>query len=98
MRITQISVQGLFDIFDHAISLNMADRVTIIHGPNGYGKTVMLQMIDGLLNSQYQIFTKVPFRSFRVDFDNGVMLRVEPRKGKSDRARRVVVYWPWRCR
>jgi predicted ATP-binding protein involved in virulence len=38
MRIQQISVNGLFGIFDHVIPLNMDERITIIHGPNGFEK------------------------------------------------------------
>ncbi|HAZ44321.1 MAG TPA: excinuclease [Cyanobacteria bacterium UBA11369] len=70
MRIQQISVSGLFGIFDHVIPLNMDERITIIHGPNGFGKTVMLRMLNGFFNSQYSVFQTIPFRNFRVEFDN----------------------------
>ena len=53
MQIKQISVSGLFGIFDHVIPLNMDDRITVIHGPNGFGKTAMLTILDGLFNSRY---------------------------------------------
>ncbi len=42
MRIAQISITGLFGVFDHVIPLNLDDRITIIHAPNGYGKTIDL--------------------------------------------------------
>jgi len=44
-RIKRIEVVGLFGLYDHVIDLNLEDRVTILHGPNGVGKTVLLQMI-----------------------------------------------------
>ncbi len=53
MRIKQISVSKLFGIFDHIIPLNREERVTIIHGANGFGKTTLLRMINGLFNSRY---------------------------------------------
>ncbi len=71
MQIQQISVSGLFGIFDHAIPLNMDERITIIHGPNGFGKTAMLRMLNGFFNSQYSVFRTIPFTKFRVDLDNG---------------------------
>ena len=38
MRITKVLVKKLFGIFDHEIPLNQDSRITIIHGPNGFGK------------------------------------------------------------
>ncbi len=70
MQIQQISVTGLFGIFDHVIPLNMNDRITIVHGPNGFGKTAMLRLINGLFNSQYSIFWNIPFHNFQIVFDN----------------------------
>jgi hypothetical protein len=40
MRIKQISVIGLFGIFNHLIPLNMDDRITVIHGPNVVGELI----------------------------------------------------------
>jgi predicted ATP-binding protein involved in virulence len=45
MRVRSIDVKGLFGVFNHEIPINSAERVTIIHGPNGFGKTVTLRMI-----------------------------------------------------
>ena len=71
MRIKRISVSGLFGIFDHVITLNMDERITIIHGPNGFGKTAVLRILSGLFNSRYSELRSIPFGNFRVEFDNG---------------------------
>lgn len=76
MRITKVSVKNLFGIFDHEISLNQDSRITIIHGPNGVGKTVILRMIDGLFGRSYQVFGEVPFQEFCIEFDCGDRLTV----------------------
>ena len=70
MRITKVSVKKLFGIFDHEIPLNQDSRITIIHGPNGFGKTILLTMLNGLFNSNYRVFREVPFKEFRVYFDH----------------------------
>ncbi|MBW4562806.1 MAG: AAA family ATPase [Mojavia pulchra JT2-VF2] len=70
MRIQQISVSGLFGIFDHVIPLNMDERITIIHGPNGFGKTAILRILNSLFNSQYSELIAIPFSKFRVEFDD----------------------------
>ncbi|MTJ13149.1 AAA family ATPase [Anabaena sp. UHCC 0187] len=71
MRIKQISVSGLFGIFDHVIPLNMDDRITVIHSPNGFGKTAMLRILNGFFNSQYSELRTIPFSKFCVEFDDG---------------------------
>jgi AAA domain, putative AbiEii toxin, Type IV TA system len=71
MQIQQISVTGLFGIFDHVIPLNMADRITIVHSPNGFGKTAMLRLLNGFFNSRYSVFRKIPFKHFQISLSNG---------------------------
>jgi len=76
MQIQQISVSGLFGFFDHVIPLNMDERITIIHGPNGFGKTAMLRMLNGFFNSRYSVFRTIPFSKFQVKFDNDSSVEV----------------------
>ncbi len=73
MRITNIAVKGLFGMFDHEIPLNQESRITIVHGPNGVGKTVLLRMVHGLFNFEYEYIGGIPFDSFVVEFDPPVM-------------------------
>jgi predicted ATP-binding protein involved in virulence len=91
MRITSMSVKGLFGVFNHTIPLQSTERVTIIHGPNGYGKTVMLKMIAALFDGTRDIFEHVPFDEFRITLDDGTA-RVVRRtvKTKGDQPRQVV--------
>ncbi|MBC1236356.1 AAA family ATPase [Nostoc sp. 2RC] len=70
MRIQEISVSGLFGIFDHVIPLNMDERITIIHGPNGFGKTAILRILNSFFNSRYSELRTIPFQKFRVEFDD----------------------------
>ena len=60
-RLERIEVDRLFDVYDHRIDLKLNDRVTLLHGPNGTGKTVMLRMIDALLNARLSYFQRIPF-------------------------------------
>ena len=88
MRIQQISVSGLFGIFDHVIPLNMDERITIIHGPNGFGKTAMLRMLNGFFNTQYSVFRTIPFSNFRVEFDNGSSVEIVKTSEKSEKTKK----------
>lgn len=68
MRISEVSATELFGVFDHRIKMKDS-RITIIHGPNGVGKTVLFRMVHGLFNRSYQVFSEIPFEEFRVKFD-----------------------------
>ena len=71
MRLTKIQVCKLFGVFDHTIPLNLLDRITIIHGPNGYGKTAMLQMVQSLLGNRFARLRRVPFERFILNLEDG---------------------------
>ncbi|MEH2247130.1 AAA family ATPase [Nostoc sp.] len=76
MRIKQISVSGLFGIFNHVIPLNMDERITIIHGPNGFGKTAILRILNSFFNSRYAHLRAIPFRIFRVEFNDNTSVEI----------------------
>jgi predicted ATP-binding protein involved in virulence len=76
MRINKISVTKLFGVFNHPVSLNMEDRITIIHSPNGFGKTALLRLINNFFNSPYSELRTIPFEEFRIDFDDGSYLQI----------------------
>src|SRR3990167_6348714 len=61
MKMKKIEVKNLFKIFHHEIPLNMKDHITIIHGPNGFGKTVLLTMLNALFSSRYHELRRIPF-------------------------------------
>ena len=77
MRITKISVKGLFGMFDHEIPLNQESRITIIHGPNGVGKTVLMQMVHGLFDYDYAYIDSVPFEQIQIKYQDGAALTIE---------------------
>ncbi|MCY3780792.1 MAG: AAA family ATPase [Chloroflexi bacterium] len=79
MRITKISVKGLFGMFDHEIPLNQESRITIVHGPNGVGKTVLMRMVHGLFNCDYSyVAFGIPFEQIEIGFENSMFITVEP--------------------
>ena len=76
MRIKSIHIKGLFDTFDHFIPFNQEDRITIIHAPNGFGKTIILKMLYGLLKMDFSIFDKIPFENFVVALDDDSRIEI----------------------
>ena len=82
LRLQQIEVDRLFNIYNHRIDLNLDERVTFLHGPNGVGKTVILRMINGLLRKRLGIFRTIPFAQFRLGFQDGSTLTLSNVSGE----------------
>lgn len=80
MRIKTISVLGLFGLFDHVIPLHSEERITIIHAPNGYGKTTILRLIYDIYDGNDIDIFRTNFRTIRLDFDDGSSLDVSKKK------------------
>ncbi len=68
LRIKRIEIEGLFGLYHHVIDLNLEDRVTILHGPNGVGKTIILRMLEAMLNDKLDFFYTIPLEKFSVEF------------------------------
>jgi predicted ATP-dependent endonuclease of OLD family len=76
MRISRIVVAGLFDRFNHDLRFKTDERITIMIGPNGFGKTTILRIINALFNHPLSTLTRMPFRQVTVYFDDGSQLEV----------------------
>ncbi len=76
MRIKEIIVNKLFGLFDHKIPFKLADRITIMYGPNGVGKTVLLKMLNAIFNAHYRDLRQIPFKELRIEFDDRSKLTV----------------------
>lgn len=75
VRIKSIKVTGLFGLYDHQVTLK-EDRVTVIHGPNGVGKTVFLKLTNAFLKGRYNEIARVSFKAFEILFDDGSVARI----------------------
>lgn len=65
MRIKQITVTHLFGIFD-TIHLNREERITIIYGKNGFGKTSILRLVNGFFHLKYSVLLDLTHKVFRI--------------------------------
>ena len=83
LRLERVEVDGLFNVYNHYIDLNLDDRVTILHGPNGVGKTVVLRMVDAFLRQRLWYFRTMPFLRFLLGFHDGSTLELRA-NGKSN--------------
>src|SRR6266568_4399806 len=99
-KIRQISVTNLFGIFNHTIPLNIDDRVTIIHSPNGFGKTAILRLINELFSQRNRVLRITPFNELQIDFEDGSHFWVTrsfengpENRAKKDSAPKITLYF-----
>ena len=74
-RVVKIEVTKLFNQFNHVIELK-PERVTVLHGPNGVGKTKLLEMVSWLLGTDEDLMklAKVPFERLTLTFSDETTL------------------------
>ena len=89
MRIKEIKIEGLFDMFDHTIPLNMEERLSIIYGINGVGKTMVFKILNSLFNLDLIniiALSKAPFTRLTISYEDGDTLTLlnEVKKIKID--------------
>lgn len=68
--IKDIQLYELFGRFNYKISMK-SDGVTIITGPNGFGKSTILRIIDALNSGNIEFFMDLDFSKIMITFDNG---------------------------
>ena len=89
-RVKSVTVKKLFGLYDHSISLRLDERVTIIHGPNGVGKTMILKLLSALFSGRLHEFGRVPLEHFEVQLTDGTTISVhqersQPKAGEDKR-------------
>ena len=74
MNIDRVRVKGLFDDFDHELAFAAGERIMLVIGPNGFGKTTILNLINVLFNQPIHRLASMPFQEVSVFFDDETCL------------------------
>jgi predicted ATPase len=86
LRVVRIVIEGLFDQFTHDIPLNQTDRVTVLHGPNGVGKTKVMEFVYWTLTRSLHPFVhrraKHSFKQLRLYLSQGKPFLLSPGDGE----------------
>ncbi|QGG46942.1 AAA family ATPase [Heliorestis convoluta] len=75
IEIKKIRVEGLLGQKCHEFSLH-DERITILHAPNGFGKTTLLKLIDHIFNGRLFELKRIPFRKAEVFFSDHSKLEI----------------------
>lgn len=83
MGVQEVVVEDLFGEFAHKIEFNSDEGLTLIHGPNGVGKTTVLRLVDALFSHRFSALGRVPFGALHVSLTGGDRLQVTRRATRS---------------
>jgi len=67
-QLSSLEVKGLFGRFNHLIEFNPQSDLTIITAPNGYGKTMLIRILDAFFNRRLLFFGKLDFQEIIITF------------------------------
>ena len=84
MKLTKIEIKGLFDLFDYDIPLTNEENLLIITGPNGFGKTMILNIIYSFFNNKLDFFHKLVFKTITIWTDEHKRFLIEKDNDKNE--------------
>lgn len=72
----KIIVESLFGRFNYVIEMK-STGVTIITGPNGYGKSTILKIIEAVWKNNIEFFSSLDFKSISIFCGDNKQVRIE---------------------
>lgn len=73
-QLTSVSVEGLLNDYNHKISFGQDQNAVILYGPNGVGKTHLLELITYTLQGEWSMIQDMPFTRAEFLYDNGSVI------------------------
>lgn len=74
--IQSVKIEKLFGIFDYDISFQNEENILIITGPNGFGKTKILNIIYSLFNKGFLFFQKLVFETIIISLEMNIEVEI----------------------
>jgi energy-coupling factor transporter ATP-binding protein EcfA2 len=71
-----LEVDALFGALSPSVKLRLDERITILTGPNGSGKTHILKLLRHLLAGDLVALARLPFGGLRLEYSSGKLLDV----------------------
>ena len=78
MQISRLQIKNLYDQYNYDIDFNSEEKeqITILTGPNGYGKTTILRILKSLNPKSLYYFYVIKFSEIIISFDNNTILNI----------------------
>lgn len=82
--IESIKIENLFEIFNYDIKYPKEENVLIITGPNGFGKTQVLNIIYNLFNRKFLFFQNLVFDKLTVVLSDNISIEIYKKEVEND--------------
>lgn len=78
MLISKLQIEGLYDLYNYDISFDdeRENQMTILTGPNGYGKTTILKILSSLKSKSLYYFYVIKFHEIKISFSDASILDI----------------------
>lgn len=77
MRINKFVVNQLFGLYDYEINFWEDDNISILHGPNGCGKTTILNLIDATIGGDITVLDNIPFAKIELTINGNESISID---------------------
>lgn len=75
-KLTFVSVKKLLGVYDHSFAFEADDNVAILYGPNGVGKTHVLELVCYALQGDWNQLQSMPFDEATLKFADETQIRL----------------------
>lgn len=86
--IKQLIIRDLYDLYSYDIKFENEPNIQIITGPNGFGKTTILQIVSYFYSGKFWYFYFLPFSSIDLILSDGIKCtftrEIQSPKGDND--------------
>lgn len=76
LNIESLEIISLFEIFNYTIEYPKNENVLIITGPNGFGKTQVLNILFNLFNRKFVFFQSLVFEKIVVSLNEDISIEI----------------------
>lgn len=84
ITIKSVKIDGLFEIFNYDIQYPKDESVLILTGPNGYGKTQVLNILANLFEKNFDFFRRLAFEQIIVTLSNQNAIQITQQPDNED--------------
>lgn len=74
--VTRLVIKQLYGHYDYDLAFSERHHIKVLLGPNGFGKSTILKILNNLIKCNFWYFNLIEFRYIRVEFTGGGKIHI----------------------
>lgn len=74
--VTRLVIKQLYGHYDYDLVFSESHHIKVLLGPNGFGKSTILKILNNLIKCNFWYFNLIEFRYIRVEFTGGGKIHI----------------------